>query len=259
MKGVIMKNRNWFWGIFFLLAAAAVIAIQIETVGQIGIWSLLAGVLLIALLVHSLIDLNFFGVFVPLAFLYMIFWQPLGFVFISPWMLVLAAVLTSIGFSIIFHPKRRNHKECWHWVHDSHDSHDCHDIPDGQDNQNKSEWQNTETIDDNHPYAKAQFSSSSKYLHADALESGKFTVSFGELEIFFDQVQLSPDGAVVNLDCSFASMKLHIPKHWQIIDKLNVSLADVNSGRRANAPAPDAPKLTLTGNVQFGGVEIQYF
>ncbi len=242
-----MKNKNWFWGIFFLLSAAAVIAIQIETVGQIGIWSLLAGVLLIALLIHSLIELNFFGVFLPVAFLYMIFWQSLGLVFISPWMLILSAVFTSIGFSILFHKKGKHRTECW-----------CSSRK-GNSEPCGTGAQNTETIDDNHPYAKVQFGSSSKYLHADALETGQFVASFGELEVFFDQVRLSPNGAEVNLDCSFGSIKLHLPRDWKVIDNLHVSLAEVDNNRRNSIVAEGAPQITLSGNVQFGGIEIQYF
>lgn len=233
-----MKNRNWFWGIFFLLSAVAVIAIQIESVGDIGIWSLLVGVLLVALIVYSIINLNFFGIFLPLAFLYMVFWEPLGLVEITPWMLILAAVLTSIGFGLIFHKKRK----CKVDVHPSGEA----VISEG------------ETIDDNHPYAKVQFGSSSKYLHADALESGRFVSSFGELDVFFDQVQLSPAGAEIFLDCNFGSIKLNIPKNWQVVDDLHVTLGEFTNNRRTASLTENAPRLTITGNVQFGGVEISY-
>ena len=37
-----MKNRNWFWGFFFLLSAVFVIASQIGSFGQIGFISILA-------------------------------------------------------------------------------------------------------------------------------------------------------------------------------------------------------------------------
>lgn len=235
-----MKNKNWFWGIFFILSAVAVIALQIGSFGEIGIWSLLVGVLLIALLIHSLFKLNYFGIFLPVAFLYMVFWQPLGFVHISPWMLILSGVFVSTGFSILFH-RRHDYKHDWY-----------NDKEFGAKNAEA-----TETIDDNHPYAKVQFGSSSKYLHSNNLQSGKFIASFGELEVFFDQVQLNSEGAEIFLDCSFASIKLNIPRQWRVIDNLHVSLAEVNNNKRT-APAEDAPRITLSGNVQFGGVEIQY-
>jgi hypothetical protein len=55
-----MKNKNWFWGILFLLAAVFVIASQFNFFMEIGVLSIIAAVLLAAILVDSLIRLHFF-------------------------------------------------------------------------------------------------------------------------------------------------------------------------------------------------------
>ena len=142
-----MKNRNWFWGFFFLLSAIFVIASQIGSFGQIGFISILATVLLAALIIHSIADRNYFGIFVPLAFLYMIYRQPLHLIEISLWLLILAAVFASMGFSFLFrsHPQSK-----MHWHDDYEHAH-----------------QTVENIDDNNPYAKVSFGASSTYLHGD--------------------------------------------------------------------------------------------
>lgn len=246
-----MKSKNLFWGIFFLALAVFIIASQLGGFGQIGVWSVLEGVLLLAIIVYSLIKLNFFGVFIPATVLYMIFWSPLGLPFVSPWFLLLAGLLTTIGFSIIFH-KKPHHETCcigkgeWH-----------------KDGWDKDDWKDghaptIENIDDNHPNAKVSFGSSSKYLHGDSLQSGQFSCNFGSLDIFFDKAQLSPEGAEIFLDCSFGAIKLYIPKTWRVIDKISASLGGVNYNNRSAALAEDAPRLTLTGNVNLGGIEIQY-
>lgn len=237
-KGFIMKNRNWFWGIIFLLCAVVVIASQTGAFAGIGIISIVAGVLILALVVQSLVQLNFFGVFLPLAVAYIVFKAPLGLPEISIPIIILASVFASIGFSILFrsHPKQ---KYDWH--------------------QGREHFaQTTETMDDNNPYAKVNFGSSSKYLHSDSLKGGQFSASFGELEVFFDKAQLSPDGAEIFLDCSFGSIKLYIPKQWQVLDNLSVNLGEVTNKVRTAQPDENSPKLTLTGNVQFGGIEIEY-
>lgn len=231
-----MKNRNWFWGVFFLVAAVFVLASQFGSFGHIGLFSILATVLLVALLIEGLIDRNFFGIFVPIAFLYMIYQQPLHLVVISIWLLLLAAVLASTGLSMIFH---------------KHPHYHCHD-------KHEEFYQTTENIDDNNPYAKVSFGSSSKYLHGDCIKTGQFTSSFGALEVFFDQAQLNPEGAEIFLDCSFATIKLYIPRHWIIRDNVRASLGSVENDVRLNQPAENAPRLTLSGTVQFGSVEIHY-
>lgn len=235
-----MKNKNWFWGLFFLLSAVFVIASQTGSFGQIGFLSILATVLLAAIIIRSLADLNFYGVFIPLGLLYLIYWQPLALIYISPWLLLLAAVLAGIGFSFFFH--KHPHKAVCSCSHDEIEHFN----------------QTSENIDDNNPYAKVTFGSSSKYLHADCLKSGQFIASFGALEVFFDQAQLSPEGAEIFLDCSFGSIKLYVPKHWRVLDNLHASLGGVDNDTRLSQPNENSPRLTLTGSVQLGGIEIQY-
>lgn len=234
-----MKSRNWFWGLFFLLAAVFVIASQIGSFGQIGILSILATVLIAAIIIHSALERNFFGVFMPFAFLYLIYRQPLHLVEINLWLLLLSALLASIGFSFLF---RSHPHHPWACSHDGGDQF----VP------------TSESIDDNNPYAKVSFGASSKYLHGDCLKSGQFASSFGSLDVFFDQAQLSPDGAEIFLDASFGTIKLYIPKHWKVIDSVRASLGAVENDARLNQPSENAPRLILTGNVQFGSIEIHY-
>ncbi len=221
------------------------IASQTGSFGQIGFLSIAATVLLAALGIHSAIERNFFGVFIPIALLYVIYQQPLQLMAISLWLLLLAAVLAAIGFSIIFHS--HSHK----WYHHAQEWSHWHD---GKETFN----QPTENIDDNNPCAKISFGSSSKYLHADCLKSGQFSVSFGAMELFFDQAQLSPDGAQIALDCSFGSIQLYVPRHWNVTDHISTGLGAVENDIRMSHPEENAPRLTLTGSVSLGSIEIHY-
>ncbi|UOO37050.1 hypothetical protein IZU99_07175 [Oscillospiraceae bacterium CM] len=235
-----MKHNNWFWGVFFVLAAVFVVASQILSFTQIGFLSILATVLLAAVFIQSLVKLNYFGAFLSLALAYLIYQQPLGLYFISPWLLILAAVLVSIGFHIIF----RKHSKppcCTSYAHHG-----------------EAHYETVEDIDDNNPSVRVSFGASSKYLHANALKTGQFSVSFGALDVYFDQVQLDLEGAQLFLDCSFGAIKLYFPKTWHIVDSLSASLGGVSNDTRFSKPGPGAPTVTLTGNVSLGGVEIYY-
>ncbi|SHH61372.1 hypothetical protein SAMN02745823_00479 [Sporobacter termitidis DSM 10068] len=234
-----MKHRhnNWFWGVFFVLAAVFVVASQVTSFTQIGFWSILAAVLLAAVFIQSLIHLNYFGVFLSLALGYVIFQIPLRLFFISPWLLILAAVLLSIGFYSLFH-RRPKYAGCRR-----------------RDNDN---YRTVEEIDDNNPYVKVTFGSSSKYLHGDSLKTGQFYCSFGALEVYFDQVHLDPDGAEIFIDCSFGAVTLFVPKTWRVVDRLHSNLGSVKDESSRSAAADGAPVLTLTGNISLGAVELQY-
>ena len=233
-----MKNKNWFWGIIFILSAVFVIASQTGSFGHMGILTMAATVLLAAMIISSIVNRNFFGIFLPLAFLYWIYAGPLNLTDISIWKLIIAAVLISMGFSILF----RSHPKAWVCEHGKYDRHST----------------TTENIDDNNPYANVSFGSSIKYLHSDCLKSGQFSSSFGSLEVYFDQVQLDPAGAEIFLDCSFGSIKLYIPKEWRVLENVKTSLGSIENKIRLSNLPENAPKLTLTGNVSFGSIEIQY-
>lgn len=233
-----MRNKNCFLGFFFLLSAIFVIASQIGSFGEIGVISILATLFLVALVIHSLISRNFFGIFIPLPFLYMIYYKPLTLIYISPLLLILSAVLASIGFSLIF--QRLPKKITFSYDRTKHFS------------------QTNENIDNNNPYAKVTLSSSSMYLHSECLQGGHFISNLGELEVYFDQVQLSLDGVEIFLDCNLGSIKLYIPRHWKVDDNMHSILGEVKNYTQHTKPSENAPQLTLIGDVVMGNVEIQY-
>lgn len=236
-----MRHRNWFWGIFFLAAAIFVIASQTGAFGQIGFWSIAATVLFVAVFISSLTDLNFFGLFISLALLYSIYQRPLHLLPVDFWLLILAAVLASMGCGMIFHGHYHHY-----WGH-------C-----GSCGNENSFHSSEENIEGNDIVVKSSFCESCKYLHSDGLKSACLSSSFGKLSVYFDQVKLSPDGAEARVDSNFGEMVLYVPKSWRIVDRVHAGFGAVNSDRRSAQPDADAPVLTLTGSVSFGSLSIRY-
>lgn len=239
VKGVegFMKFKNYFWGLFFILAAVFVIADQTGIFGEIGFWSIIATVFLVAIFIKSITKLNYFGIFAPIAILYSIYQQPLSWPEISLWKLLFAAILLSIGFHVLF----GRHTCKFRFLN-------CSD---------RSINSKEETISGERLYTKTSFGQASKYLHSDCLKKGVFAVSFGQLNIYFDQVQLSPDGAVIELDCKFGEMVLYLPKTWHVEDKLHASFGSIEN-EHLSAADENAPKITLKGGVSCGDIKIIY-
>lgn len=239
-----MKHKKWFWGILFILLAVFIVANTAGLFKDISLWTGIATILLIALIVLSVMNRNFFGVFLPVVFIYKIFQEPMEWPDINLWLLVLAAILASVGFSIIFksYPKRPSKNA----VRVSDD--------------NVESFSDTnEYMDSNNPSAKVTFGASKKHLRGDTISSAQFYVSFGELEIHFDDAKLASDEVEVFLECSFGEIVLFIPKVWDVKNDLSTNIAGVVSNEeRQSKPIDDAPKLKLVGNVQFGSIEIKY-
>ncbi len=236
-----MKNRNWFWGLFLLAAAAVILISQTVTFVAVGFWSIAATVLLAAVFLSSLIGLNFFGIFVSAALLYRIYEFPMHWPTVNIWILLLVAVLASIGFEMIFHPHHHHSWEPgWHEV--------CMEDGRGGD---------SEKLEGDDITAQCNFSESCKYLRSDDLKRARLSSSFGKMNVYFDQVHLSPEGADVRIQESFGKMILYVPADWHVVDHMRASFGTVIDLLSSRPVAPDAPVLTLTGDVSFGELEIR--
>ncbi len=233
-----MKFNKIFWGIFLLVSAGIIIASQVTSFATFSVTSLIITMFLAAIIITSVVKLEYFGIFVPMAFLYMIYYEPLGLKPIRFWILILVSVLLSGGFTLIFKKKRRI---------------SSYTMPSGH----RVGTVSDSTEDDN-PNVKVSMNSYSKFLRANNYNRGNFNVSFGSLELYFDNVNLITYGAGANINCSFGTTKLYIPRHWNVIDNMESIFGSVKNNTNAANPLPGAPLLTLTGSVKFGEVEVNY-
>ncbi len=238
-----MKIRKIVWGLFFIAAAAFVLMLYLGSFENISLLPVLISILLVPVIIESLVHLNFLGVFFPLAFLGILYAEPLGITAITPWPILFAALFLTIGFEIIF---SRLKKRWWNkdWLGKHH-----HYVRD--------EYETVETIEgEGDVNCDVNFGSGTKYLHTPNLRKASFSCSFGALKVYFDGAQLHPDGAQIEIKCSFGGMELYIPKTWQVIDQVTATLGGM-SEKNLHGPV-SGPALTLTGHVSLGGVEIIY-
>ena len=239
-----MNGKKIFWGIFFILATVLLIVSQVGSFMEIGFWSLLGTIILLAVIIQSAIYRVWFGICISAAFLYMIYQEPLGWPDISFVVLIVAAVLLSIGLHFLLKPKKQHYRDSSHFCYMG--------SGDGW-----QEAKHSDNEDDNDPEMSVKFGNIVRYLHSSALRSGKLQCSFGNLEVYFDEAALAPEGAELFIECSFGDTKLYIPKHWSVEERLSKSLGDASFGGKR--PEPDAgSRLVLTGNVSFGNVRINY-
>ena len=238
------RFSKFIWGTFMLLAAAFILFNQFSSFTNIGIGSIIIAALIIILLIQCIADRHFAAIPIALAVLYIVFQTPLKLPYLRPWTLILASALASVGLAILLPRKYR------------------HNYESGNKNfkqpPNQAQMRAEYGDNDNNPFVSVNFGGVSRHLCADSLETARLNCSFGALEVFFDQVELNPNGAEAVLDCSFGAIKLFIPKHWRLTDRLNCTLGGVDTAKNLTTLAQDAPQLTLTGSVSLGGVEVRY-
>ena len=231
-----MKKEKVFWGILFILMGAFLIISKLGYFPNVNVISLLLTAFLVAVIGKSLVRLNFSGVLFPIAFICIIYDKQLGITNITPWTVLIAALLGSIGLSMIFH----KHTKCVNFKFDSEDY----------------KFEKIDVEDESHVKVKNSFASSIKYINTDNFEQADFNCSFGAMKVYFDKAIMSKDNAIVRINASFSGIELFIPKTWNVEDKTNVVLGSINEKNRNNQVTTNT--LTLVGDIKFSGVEIIY-
>ena len=231
-----MKKEMVFWGILFILMGVFLIISKLGYFPNVNVISLLLTAFLVAVIVKSLVRLNFAGVLFPIAFICIIYDKQLGITNITPWTVLIAALLGSIGFSMIFH----KHTKCVNFKFDSEDY----------------KFEKIAVEDESHVRIKNSFTSSIKYINTDNFEQADFNCSFGAMKVYFDKAIMSNNNAIVRINASFSGIELYIPKEWNVEDKTNVVLGSINEKNRNNQVTTNT--LTLVGDIKFSGVEIIY-
>jgi len=241
-----MKKANkWLWAGFFICAAVLLVINQLGIFPGISLFSMLCTIVLVPVFIVSLAHLNSFGIFFSAAFLLILYDQPLHIEQLTPWTVLIAALLLSIGFTFLIRPRHWPH---WHskdgpfWGYRGDRFQDCAESVNGED-----------------VSCSVNLGSSSKYLYSPSLKSASLNCSLGSLKVFFDQSLPHPQGCEIFLDCSMGSIELYIPKTWKVIFDVETSLAGIEERNRPSyIEAPGAPTLTLKGRISIGSVEITY-
>lgn len=226
-----------FWGLCFLAGAVVLIASHLGYWPTVSLISIFLTILFIWMLVKGLAHLNFGEILFSIALLACIYDEPLGITELTPWPVLGAALLGTIGLDMIF-PKTR------HWHFRSTPKKDPHiiDVP-----------------DDKVIYFENAFGSSIKYINSEDFAKAHLETSFGEMKVYFDNAVIQQGSAQVYLEVSFGNMVLYVPKTWQVVDNTSVSFGALQIKNQEQCQYQDgSPTLYLTGEVSFGNASVFY-
>ncbi len=229
-----MKKDNIFWGLLFILAAVLIIINAMGIGIDLNIWNIIFTVVLIACLVRSIVARSISGVIFAVAFLLIIYDDVLGIERLTPWPVLGAAVLASIGCSMIF----GNGHAHQHFSQEPYDT-------------------AAENISQSDMDFNTSFTSTVKNVNSDDFKYLKAGCTFGAMKIYFQNAMIQGESAQLNLHVSFAGAELYIPKEWTVVNQVDASFGGIDEKNPHLCPT-GGKKLIMTGNVSFGGVEIYY-
>lgn len=237
-----MKNlKNIFWGVLLLLGAAAVLASGMGYLEGFNVWHIILTVILAAGVIEGVLNRSIGTILFSLAGIVIVNDELLGLEEITPWPVLCAAILGTIGLNMIFPESKRKNKHVGVFVNK----------PKEMSEENVVISENGDEVN----YETA-FGEAVKYINSDKLAVANLECNFGGLSVYFNEATLANGVAEVHAECNFGSIELYVPSTWRIENDAHAVFGAVEEKGRCN---PDNQNiLHLSGGAHFGAIEIHY-
>lgn len=233
----LMKKRNLYWGVMFILAAAFIVLHTMGVFEELSIVSVICSILLVPVIISSILKHNFAGITFPLAFMAILLDEPLGIESFTPWPALFTALFAAIGLTLLF-PK----KNAWYNTKPSNNKNFAgvsgEEVGDGEDIRIDSRWAGKST-----------------YVRSKNIRSVTVEAAYAGTKIYFDDAEIKDSEAVVNISSSCSGVELYIPKRWHVVNELS----SVASGIRENGASEDditSKTLIIRGVCHASSVKI---
>ncbi len=231
-----MKNRNYFWGIVFILAAIFVLLNNFGIFRDINLTKILFTILLICFMIKNIPCRNFYGILIPAAIILIIYDDFLHIRMLTPFPVLIAAVFGSIGLSFLF-PNQPPFKP---------------DI-DFDPGRAPGDHSNESTV-----HCSISFAGATKYFETDDFCRAYLKCTFGSLKAYFDHAVIRGTSAEIYVENSFGETTLFLPKEWNVTVTATTSFGDIEEIHKAPVPMANAPVVSVRGNISFGDCKIYY-
>lgn len=231
-----MDNSRLSGGLSLILCGIALIIYKLGYFSDTNIFTILFTIFLVGIIIKSALKANFAGILFPIALICIDYDEQLGITAITPWTVLIAALLGSIGLSMVFnkHPKWSRRKSSW----------------------DSSKFNTIDTEDESHIKLKTSFAGSIKYINTDKFEQADLKCSFGAMKVYFDNAVLCEGKGYVNIEAFFSGVELYIPRNWTVENISTTSFSAITEKNRNEGTADNI--LTICGCIDFSGVEIIY-
>lgn len=235
------RRKKIIWGILLLLAAAALVVDRMGYLEGISVGTVLFSICLICFFVDGFFRRSFAEILFAAAFFVIVNDEVLGLEKITPWPVLGAALLGSIGLRMLF-PKFRKKPKFVAAVRDGKQL-------DGKTPVFEESWDGSSFSCEN------AFGESVKYLSG-TISHISADNAFGSLKIYFSDAVLHNSAATVDVDNAFGKTVLFVPAGWKVEVAVETFFGSTNEEGRCG---PDgANMLTVRGNVIFGQLVVSY-
>lgn len=250
-----------FWGIFLLLSAAFLVMSQMGFLQGIGVMSVLFSIFWVSVLLRGIFRRSFGQILFSIAFLCIIYDEPLGIEALTPVTVLLAALLGTIGLNLIFkrrswNPYAADWREDWKESWREEEYNGKKKVIDLDVLGEEADQEEAESEDASRISFHNSFGAAVKYVNSDNFQFAELECSFGSMKVYFDNARVVGGEAEIRLGVSFGSIELFLPKEWYVMVQTDTPFGGVEE---KNHSRPDGrTTVLLTGEITFSGVSILY-
>lgn len=233
-----MKKKNIAFALILILIGVYLVVSQLNLIPSIPFFTILFTVVFFYAAIHGFIQLHFLEGMVSLAIVGCINDKMLHIEAITPWTLLLSAVLIGIALDMIFKNfRKKRDASCF----------------------NHAEHFYTGSVEDSFDGENVKvtnsFGSISKYVNSDNFRNAHIENSFGECNVFFNNTILAAANARIKIDNSFGSTNVYLPSTWHVIPHQDTAFGSVNFRGRGSSDN-GAPVIELDLDCSFGEISI---
>lgn len=228
-----MKKDNVFWGILLILAAIYIIVNNFGFMPDVNVVKLIVALICVVTFVKSLVHIEFGGMLFSVAIFLIIFDDTLGITAITPWPVLIAALLGSIGLNMIFGNNARNYRR----------------------GKKMSDRINSDNVTGDDVVINGLFNGYKKNISSDNLTRARVDCKFCGMEISFDDAMIQNGTAVINLNVTFSGVEFYVPASWKVVNNTDCIFGGFDE-HRSKGDVEEGPTIVFEGNVRFSGVEV---
>lgn len=100
------------------------------------------------------------------------------------------------------------------------------------------------------------FGSSVKYFEYE-LDKARLECNFGTIKAYFENAKPKHGRVDLDLECNFGNIELYLPKNWRVINGIETAFGGTVEKNKPSL-SEKSPVITLSGEVNFGGLTITY-
>lgn len=233
------RRKKVFWGVVLLLAAGALLVSRLGYLEDFGFWNILFSVILLGILLSGIAKRSFGQMLFSLAFLVIVNDELLNLEAITPWPVLWAALLGTVGLHILLPGAGKKRRV-------------DHDIIYKEKKLSRGAV-DEEAREGSCVSFENAFGESVRYITGE-VSNVKAESNFGAMQLYFSDVILRDNKIHAHVEVSFGRAVLYVPADWSVV--MNVDTAFGDASVKGDGEPDGGKVLYVDGEVSFGNLTV---